>query len=124
MRRVAVRLEHSDRSCATVLRPAMPLSPCGLRRDGPHSGLPRTAHAQAEVQPIVERPAPDDRLLPVGCNGGGQSRGPTSRSRPSRPTARGWWHPSDAGPNNGPEFQWELDHPLSTGSAADMGSGR
>ena len=39
------------------------------------------------------------------------------------PTVRAWWHPSDAGPNNGPEFQWELDHPLSTGSKLDMGNG-
>jgi hypothetical protein len=34
-----------------------------------------------------------------------------------------WWHPSATGPNNGPEFQWELDHPLDIHSAADMGSG-
>ena len=39
------------------------------------------------------------------------------------PTAQAWWHPSDAGPNNGPEFQWELDHPLSTGSTLDRGDG-
>ena len=44
------------------------------------------------------------------------------RPRPG-PAALTWWHPSDAGSNNGPEFQWELDHPLSTSSAADM-SGR
>ncbi len=34
-----------------------------------------------------------------------------------------WWHPADTGPNNGPEFQWELDHPLNVKSAADMGTG-
>jgi hypothetical protein len=34
-----------------------------------------------------------------------------------------WWHPSAAGPDNGPEFQWELDHPLNIGSASDLGTG-
>lgn len=33
-----------------------------------------------------------------------------------------WWHPTNTGPNNGPEFQWELGHTLSTGSATDMGT--
>jgi hypothetical protein len=37
--------------------------------------------------------------------------------------ARTWWHPAEAGPNNGPEFQWELDHPLNIHSASDMGTG-
>jgi len=32
-----------------------------------------------------------------------------------------WWQPAGSGPDNGPEWQWELDHPLSVGSAADMG---
>lgn len=34
-----------------------------------------------------------------------------------------WWHPTDTGPNSGPEFQWEIDHPLNVNSAADMGTG-
>jgi len=34
-----------------------------------------------------------------------------------------WWHPTNSGPNNGPEFQWELDHPLSVSNATDMGTG-
>ncbi len=34
---------------------------------------------------------------------------PVSAAR--RPASR-WWHPADAGRNNGPEFYWELDHPL------------
>jgi len=34
-----------------------------------------------------------------------------------------WWHPKNIGPNNGPEFQWELDHPLNIHSATDMGDG-
>jgi hypothetical protein len=32
-----------------------------------------------------------------------------------------WWRPSDAGPDYGPEFQWELDHPLNPLSVSDMG---
>lgn len=32
-----------------------------------------------------------------------------------------WWQPANSGPDNGPEWQWELDHPLRVGSAADMG---
>lgn len=31
------------------------------------------------------------------------------------------WHPLATGPNKGSEFQWELDHALSTSSRADMG---
>jgi len=34
-----------------------------------------------------------------------------------------WWQPTNSGPNNGPEWQWELDHPLRVGNAADMGTG-
>jgi hypothetical protein len=34
-----------------------------------------------------------------------------------------WWRPGDSGPNNGPEFQWELDHALNIHSASDMGTG-
>jgi len=60
-------------------------------------------------------------LLLAGC-GATASRPATAPAVPG-PTARVWWHPSDAGPNNGPEFQWELDHPLSTASARDMGNG-
>ena len=34
-----------------------------------------------------------------------------------------WWQPTNSGPNNGPEFQWELDHALNVTSASDMGTG-
>src|SRR5260370_4358237 len=34
-----------------------------------------------------------------------------------------WWQPTSSGPNNGAEWQWELDHPLRVGNAADMGAG-
>jgi hypothetical protein len=33
------------------------------------------------------------------------------------------WQPTNSGPNNGLEWQWELDHPLRVGNAADMGVG-
>ena len=46
------------------------------------------------------------------------SIGPPQPSRPG-----GWWRPTASGPNNGPEFQWELDHPLNISSAQDTGSG-
>ncbi len=39
-------------------------------------------------------------------------------------TAVSWWHPTwSSGPNNGPEWQWELDHPLNIDSVKDMGTG-
>jgi len=39
-------------------------------------------------------------------------------------TGLSWWQPtSSSGPNNGPEWQWELDHPLNVNSAKDMGAG-
>jgi hypothetical protein len=34
-----------------------------------------------------------------------------------------WWRPTNTGPNNGPEWQWELSHPLSVASPSDMGIG-
>ena len=55
------------------------------------------------------------------------ARGPVSTGIASRPpiTAqpRSWWHPTDSGPNDGPEFQWELDHPLNVTLVSDTGSG-
>ena len=41
----------------------------------------------------------------------------------SRAAAGTLWQPTNSGPNNGPEWQWELDHPLRVGNAADMGTG-
>jgi hypothetical protein len=42
---------------------------------------------------------------------------------PRAASPRSWWHPTSAGPNEGPEFQWELDHPLDLRRASDTGSG-
>jgi hypothetical protein len=33
-----------------------------------------------------------------------------------------WWQPANSGLDNGPEWQWELDHPLRVGNATDMGT--
>lgn len=86
-------------------------------------------------------------LLAAACGGPGHDSGPTAGSAPAatqevtaapaiparptatapgprpRPTARAWWHPGGSGPDNGPRFQWELDHPLNTHSAEDIGAG-
>src|SRR5437764_7895543 len=42
-------------------------------------------------------------------------------SHASQSAAGTWWQPANSGPDNGPEWQWELDHPLRVGNAADMG---
>jgi len=47
----------------------------------------------------------------------------TATTAAATATARTWWHPSDSGANEGPEFQWELDHALNIHSAQDMGKG-
>jgi len=48
-------------------------------------------------------------------------RGRAAEKKPAAVST--WWHPTNTGPNNGPEFQWELDHPLNVKSATDMGTG-
>lgn len=61
----------------------------------------------------------------TAAGAGSPAAGSPPAARPAaRPQARTWWHPSHTGPNHGPEFQWELAHPLKTSSASDMGSGR
>src|SRR5579859_4015466 len=43
----------------------------------------------------------------------------------SGPPTCTWWCPlNNTGPNNGPEWQWELDHPLDTSNSTDMGLNR
>jgi len=46
-----------------------------------------------------------------------------SAGSPQRSKPRSWWRPTATGPNNGPEFQWELDHPLNIRRVSDTGSG-
>jgi hypothetical protein len=50
---------------------------------------------------------------------GGHSAG----SSVSTSATSSWWRPTNSGPNNGPEWQWELAHPLSVSSSTDMGTG-
>jgi hypothetical protein len=59
------------------------------------------------------------------CAGGGATAAVTARAAVTAVTAvaRTWWHPADSGPNDGPEFQWELDHALDIHRASDTGSG-
>jgi hypothetical protein len=71
------------------------------------------ATARVASTPSADRIPP--RLRPS------RSPQPTRSPQPPRPGA--WWHPTAAGPNSGPEFQWELDHPLNVNSALDTGSG-
>jgi hypothetical protein len=54
---------------------------------------------------------------------GGYGLAGTATAATAAAATRTWWHPSDSGPNDGPEFQWELDHPLNVHSAGDMGTG-
>jgi hypothetical protein len=75
------------------------------------SAAPATAHA-TPATPTATAVAP-----------GARATRPATAPTGPRPTVSAWWHPSSAGPNNGLEFQWELDHPLSTGNHLDMGNG-
>jgi hypothetical protein len=58
-------------------------------------------------------------LLACGCAGPAAS----ANVMPGPAKARAWWHPTGTGPDDGPEFQWELDHPLNPRLASDTGSG-
>jgi len=66
-------------------------------------------------------------LLATGCGfspGHRPASGTTIGSTASTTSVRTrWWHPRRTGPNDGPEFQWELDHPLRLSSPADLGLG-
>ncbi len=84
---------------------------------GQSQGRATAPAPQVSVTHTKGVPAATVAAAPAGTPAAGNRR-----PRP-RPAALTWWHPSDGGSNNGPEFQWELDHPLSTSSAADM-SGR
>ena len=79
---------------------------------------PAAAAAGATAAATAATAAP-----PAAPPPGGHATRPATAPAVHGPTAHAWWHPSDAGPDNGPEFQWELDHPLSTGSELDMGNG-
>jgi hypothetical protein len=72
--------------------------------------------AACDPGPVAQAASVTAAAAPAGSPAG---------TRPAaRPQTRAWWHPSGTGPNHGPEFQWELAHPLKTNHAADMGYGR
>ena len=62
--------------------------------------------------------------LLLACAGGGPPAAATARAASTSRTAvaRTWWHPTATGPNDGPEFQWELDHALDISRVSDTGS--
>ena len=66
---------------------------------------------QAVAAPTAATPTP------------GAARAAAQAAAPLTATARTWWHPKNTGPNDGPEFQWELDHALNVHSVNDMGDG-
>jgi hypothetical protein len=78
---------------------------------GGHSHQPAPRHGRAPTTAAARTARP----APAGAA--------TANQPASAPPALGWWHPASVGPDNGPRFQWELDHPLQVGSAADMGGG-
>jgi len=104
---------------------------------GGHAAPPATATATARpvlgttaaAQPTPKTAAPKTAVPKTAAPKTAASAGsaPSADRVPIEPpqpsSARGWWRPSASGPNNGPEFQWELDHPLNISSAADTGSG-
>jgi hypothetical protein len=97
---------------------------------------PTSGHPAAGAAPQAQRPAtaPAAPAAPVASAAVAQATPVTTAvadaaspvtGRPAAsPQARTWWHPTGTGPNRGPEFQWELAHPLNTDNAADMGRGR
>lgn len=84
--------------------------------------------ARASVTPTVTTPA---SLTPTRTPSASSTPKPaasTTKAATAGPTATAsqagtWWHPEATGPNNGPEFQWELDHALNVQDAEDMGQG-
>jgi hypothetical protein len=73
---------------------------------------PATPRAtQAAAAPTAATPTPST------------ARPAAQAAAPLTATARTWWHPKNTGPNDGPEFQWELDHALNVHSVNDMGDG-
>jgi hypothetical protein len=97
-----------------------PAAPAAAQAPRPATAAPRPAAATAVTGPspsaAVAQATPVTTAAQAASSAAGQPA--------AQPQARAWWHPSDSGPNQGPEFQWELAHPLKTRNAADMGAGR
>jgi hypothetical protein len=81
-----------------------------------HSEQPAAA-AAAAIARHRPTPTPTPTATPTPTPTATATPTPTPTPTPT------WWHPTDTGANNGPEFQWEIDHPLSVSSQADMGGG-
>jgi hypothetical protein len=64
-------------------------------------------------------------LLMAGHSGTGPPAGAGHPAAPAAAhlTAASWWAPANSGPDNGPEWVWELDHPLDVHNAKDLGAG-
>jgi hypothetical protein len=77
----------------------------------------------ADVSPTHAPPKSESAAASAPTAASGSSTPVTdSPAATAAPKARPWWHPRAVGPNRGPEFQWELDHPLNVRSVVDMGN--
>jgi hypothetical protein len=86
-------------------------------------GLLLVASCSSHGRPPAALPTPPRTATPTATPTPTATATPTAAPKPAKHkhTALTWWHPENTGPNNGPEFRWELDHPLNLGSASDMG---
>ncbi len=97
-----------------------PSAPAAAQTPLPATAAPGPAAVTASTGPSAS--AAVAQAVPVtttAARASSPSAGPAAS-----PQARAWWHPSATGRNHGPEFQWELAHPLKTRNAVDMGTGR
>lgn len=60
-------------------------------------------------------------LLPLAMGAGAAARATTGGAASDSTKTRTWWQHKLTGPNEGPEFQWELDRPLNLHSRVDLG---
>jgi hypothetical protein len=90
-------------------------------------GGPATPAPKAQDRPRTDTAGarPPVAIAPGVTASGAGTEGAAHPSRepvpgPRRPGSA-WWRPESRGPNNGPEFQWELDHQVSLQSGTDLG---
>jgi hypothetical protein len=91
------------------------LKPTGAERSGPQATAAKASAAKATAKATAAKATAS--ATPTAS----ADQVPSGSLQPSK--RNGWWRPTASGPNNGPEFQWELDHPLNISSAQDTGSG-
>ncbi len=86
---------------------------CGSsQKHSDSASAPRPAKSRATLA-ATPKPTPTPSPKP-------HKRHRAAAHRPRPHTS--WWQPRNVGPNNGAEWQWELDHSLNLGSSSDMGS--